>query len=75
MKTYYFTYGTAHTTDDGFPLNNFYTKVEAEDYCTAREIMFEARGDLWAFQYKEEDFLHQIKQFGLMEAPLERVGL
>ena len=75
MKNYYFTYGTIHTTDDGFPLNNFYTKISADSYSEARMIMFDSRGDNWAFQYCEEDFLPQIKQFGLMEAQLERVGL
>lgn len=75
MNNYYFTYGTAHTTDDGFPLANFYTKISAESYGEARQRLFEARGDSWAFQYTEEEFLPQIGQYVLREAPLERVGL
>ena len=75
MKNYYFTYGTGHTTDDGFSLDMFYTKIAAESYGKARQRMFAARGDSWAFQYSEEEFLPQIEQYGLKEAPLERVGL
>ena len=75
MNNYYFTYGSAHTTNDGFPLDVFYTKVSAESYGEARQRLFEVRGDVWAFQYTEEEFLPQIEQYGLKEAPLERVGL
>ena len=75
MKNYYFTYGTGHTTEDGFPLDAFYTKITAEGYGEARQQMFAVRGDSWAFQYTEGEFLPQIAQYGLREAPLERVGL
>ncbi|AUR92203.1 hypothetical protein NVP1170O_090 [Vibrio phage 1.170.O._10N.261.52.C3] len=74
MKDYYFTYGSNHTTDEGFSLGNFYTKVPAESYGEARERMFLARGDKGAFQYLSAEEAG-VERFRLMEAPLERVTL
>lgn len=74
MKDYYFTYGSNHITEDGFSLGNFYTKIPAESYGEAREKMFLARGDVWAFQYPSAEEAG-VERFRLMEAPLEKVVL
>jgi len=74
MKDYYFTYGGNHLTKDGLSLGNFYTKISADSYMSARRKMFEARSDVWAFQYESAEDAG-VYRFRLLEAPLERVAL
>jgi len=47
-------------------LRNKYVKISGT-YSEARKKMCENFGDLWGFQYSEEDFLPQIEQYGLTE--------
>lgn len=58
---WYFTFGT-----DERGLQNSYVKIEGT-FDEAREKMFEAFGDQWAFQYSEEQFLPQITAYNLEE--------
>lgn len=75
MKNYYFTFGQNHWHRDGIPMKDFWVRVQAEDYITARIIfinkfssIYMEREDKWAFQYEEEDF--EPEYFGLGEFQL-----
>jgi len=59
MKNYYFTFCGIHEHKNG------YVKIIAKDVYSARERMFEVYNEKWGFQYSEEEFLPQIKQYGL----------
>lgn len=63
MKNYYFTFGQAHHTEDGTPMKDYYVKVTAADYGSARILFCDhfalpimGRKDKWVFQYEEKDF-------------------
>lgn len=63
MKNYYFTFGQAHFTADGRPMRDYYVKVSAPDYSTARDhfchhfaLPIMGKLDRWAFQYEEDKF-------------------
>ena len=63
MKEYYFTFGSSHWNKDGIPMQNFWIRVIAEDYITARKVFIKRFSSLemqapdkWAFQYEAEDF-------------------
>ena len=64
MKTWYFTFGS----DTSLAQN--YIKIEAMSAGDARAEMFKHQGVLWGFQYDEEAFLPQIKEYTLTEVPL-----
>jgi len=60
---YYFTFGQAHYTTDGYPMMNNWVTVIANDYGEARELFIEKftslymeNPDKFAFQYEEKDF-------------------
>jgi hypothetical protein len=53
----------------------WYTTVEAKDMIAARAKMFERFGSKWSFAYTEEQFLPQIKEYGLQYEPYELVEL
>lgn len=63
MKNFYFTFGSAHITKYGLPMQDYWVTVVADDYSNARHLFCELFSskhmpaiDKWAFQYKEEDF-------------------
>jgi hypothetical protein len=60
---YFFTFGQSHETIEGTPMKNFWVKVSADDYGSARfkfieqfSSQFMPAPDKWAFQYEEKDF-------------------
>ena len=53
MKTYYFTFGFNQEHE------NCFTKIEAENYSKAREIMVERFGLEWAFQYGKKQWFNE----------------
>jgi hypothetical protein len=61
METYFFTFGFGQAHP------NKYVKIEAEDYCQARDIMVDRFGLAWAFQYDEAEFAGQAEEYGLTE--------
>lgn len=63
MKNFYFTFGQDHHTTDGVDMMDYYVRVIADDYMTARKLfvrffssVFMEAADKWAFQYDEEHF-------------------
>jgi hypothetical protein len=60
---YYFTFGQSHVQNDGTPMKDYYVRVVADDYSSARSMFinefssqFMPAPDKWAFQYDEENF-------------------
>ena len=53
MKPYYFTFGF------GQRYENCFTVIYAKDRNEARDKMFEAHGNKWAFQYDEESWFNK----------------
>lgn len=73
MPKYYFTFGANHLNKDLMSLGNCYVELEAETEEQARDMMFAARGDKWAFSYLEE---HKHKAiFDLVPQTLEQVTI
>lgn len=64
---YFFTFGANHVDNEGISLGQRYVKIEAESELEAREIMFRARGEKWAFVYDATDFAGQEERYGLHE--------
>lgn len=63
MKNFYFTFGQAHVTTAGIPMQHKWVRVEAEDWNKARETFVEEFSsvemdapDKWSHQYKEGTF-------------------
>ena len=56
---FYATFGT------GRPYAGHYVKVETDDEEEAREVMFSAHGDKWAFLYNEEEGIEQVQKWDL----------
>ena len=56
METYYFSFGQSHVHRiDGVTLDaDCLLKVEAKNYDAARQQVFDAIGDKWAFQYDKD---------------------
>jgi hypothetical protein len=50
MRRFYFTFGT------GRPYRDHYVVIEADDRSTARDVMFDAHGEKWAFDYNEDEW-------------------
>jgi hypothetical protein len=75
MESYYFTFGSNHTTAQGMSLGQAYVKVTDADYARARDRMVDARGAYFAFQYNEESFAGQPEKYRLIEVSLEDVRL
>ena len=73
MPKYYFTFGANHLNKDLMSLGNCYVEVEAENEEQARDMMFAARGDKWAFSYLEEYKWKAIDSFNLIPQTLEQV--
>lgn len=72
MNTYYFTYGSNHEDRNGHSLGRAFTPIEAEDEESARNKMFELRGDEWSFCYSSRDQFG-IEKFGLYEVNAEQI--
>jgi len=64
---YFFTFGANHVCREGKSLGARFVKVTAESMEEAREIMWRARGDKWAFCYTAEDFRPQVGFYQLAE--------
>lgn len=75
MPRYYFTFGMNHLNKDMMSLGNCYVEVEAENEAQARDMMFAARGDKWAFYYLEEHKQSAIDRFNLTPQTLEQVTI
>lgn len=75
MPKYYFTFGANHLNKDLMSLGNCYVEVEAENEAAARDQMFAARGDKWAFSYLEEHKYNAIDRFNLTPQTLEQVKI
>ena len=75
MGKYYFTFGANHLNKDLMSLGNCYVEVEAESESAARDMMFAARGDKWAFCYLEEHKQKAIDRFDLIPETLEQVTI
>lgn len=75
MPKYYFTFGANHLNKDLMSLGNCYVAVEAENEEAARNQMFAARGDKWAFSYLEEHKWKAIDSFNLTPQTLEQVKI
>jgi len=63
MATYYFTFGQSHCQIDGTPMKDYWVRIDAEDFGSARQkfveqfsSQFMEREDKLAFQYDDEDF-------------------
>lgn len=68
---FYFTFGQAHVQLDGTPMKDYWVRVTAADYGSAREkfckdfsSQFMDRVDRWAFQYEEGSFDHSFYPAG-----------
>jgi len=59
MAKFYVTFGS------GFAFKDHYLQIEADNEEFAREFMSLHFGQKWAFIYSEEEFKHQIAEFGL----------
>ena len=75
MPKYYFTFGANHLNKDLMSLGNCYVEVEAENEAQARDMMFAARGNKWAFSYLEEHKQKAIDRFNLTPQTLEHVTI
>lgn len=62
MREYYFTFGTAHRTIDGYPLREYWVRVIAKSAKEARRSFMDwcelttGKHDGWASQYSEDEF-------------------
>lgn len=56
MKNFYFTFGMNHVKEDGSTLYFNYVKIPAVCEHDARAMMFQARGEKWAFSYPQEQW-------------------
>lgn len=56
MSNFYFTFGMNHVKEDGSTLYFNYVKIPAICENDARAIMFQARGEKWAFSYPQEQW-------------------
>jgi hypothetical protein len=63
MNNYYFTFGQSHYNNEGDAMRNYWVRVVAADYMTARLMFINEfsslnmpRSDMWAFQYLETNF-------------------
>jgi len=65
MPEFFVTYG------NGTNLKNNFSKVEAEDYTKARQLIHGQTGGKYAFCYSEAEFKGQAEKYGLTEAPLQ----
>lgn len=72
-ENWYFTFGSNHYDADGRSLGNAVCVVEGT-FGEAREKMVEARGDVWAFQYKTAEQAG-VERFGLRFRALEDIAL
>jgi len=59
-ENWYFTFGSGHAHPNG------YVKIHGT-FNSARDQMHKMYGPKWAFQYNEEEFIPQIKRWGLKE--------
>ena len=74
-RNFYFTFGMNHEDAKGKSLFHNYVRIEAEDEIKARDIMFAARGQSYAFSYTEGMKADAIDRFNLKEVPLEDVTI
>lgn len=74
MKPFFFTFGSNHCDNNGCSLGHKFVKIEADDELSAREIMWKARGEKWAFSYTEEEFAPQPSLYGLTEVDIYDVA-
>lgn len=74
LKSYFFTFGGNHCTEDGFSLGSFYCEILAETMNAARDQMFAARGDRWAFCYPSAEDAG-VTQFFLRKVSLDKIKL
>lgn len=75
MHKYYFTFGSNHETKQGYSLGRNYVMIEAVSEMFARQKMYDARTDKWAFSYTEKEFAGQPEKYGLTSLTLEQVTL
>ena len=75
MPKFYFTFGANHLNKNFMSLGNCFVEVEAETETQARDMMFAARGDKWAFCYLEEHKQKAIDRFDLVPQTLEQVTI
>ncbi len=59
-ENWYFTFGSGQAHPNG------YVKIHGT-FNSARDHMHKLYGSKWAFQYSEEEFMPQIKRWGLKE--------
>lgn len=64
MNKFFFTFGT------GWPYRRKYVEIHAPDSEKAREMMNDAHGTRWGFQYDEKEFEGQVEQWGLTRLSL-----
>ena len=69
LLNFYFTFGYGHKDSNNYKLDDHYTVIKAVDYETARRYMITIWGSIWAFQYKEKDFLKSNHLKGLIYVP------
>ena len=75
MKSYFFTFGTNHLTEEKESLGQNYVKIKAKSELEARKTMFTLRGDNWSHSYTEKEFEGQIKEFDLKEKTIKEITL
>lgn len=75
MEKFFFTYGANHVTKEGVSLGQYYTVIEAPNEGVAREVMYNARKDKWAFSYHENLFGDQAEKYKLHKIALQDVRL
>lgn len=63
MNNYYFTFGQAHYNNKGELMRNYWVRVKAKDYQTARQLFVDLftsihmpKKDAFVMQYEEEYF-------------------
>lgn len=71
---FYFTFGYNHVDRRNLSLGNMCAEVEAASYGEAREMMFDARGDKWSFQYSTAEEAG-VTLYGLRVVTLEDVRI
>lgn len=74
MKDYFFTFGSNHRTSRGTSLGNCYVVIKAPNEGAARDIMFDTRGDEWAFSYPSAEAAG-VDRFYLNKVSLDEVRL
>lgn len=70
----YFTFGTNHIKKNGESLGMSYCTVEAPSEAEARELMWSARGNRWAFSYPTPE-LAGVDRFNLKHVSLNEISL